>query len=87
MIGIQMLDNIKHLHSLGYLHRDIKPENFLISDTSSCRSEEDVEKLDKVIYMIDFGLAQSWKQAGGAHIEYKDGQRLTGKYVILSRLN
>ena len=41
------LKHIKYIHSCGFLHRDIKPENLLISDTSSCRSEEDVTKLAK----------------------------------------
>ena len=59
MIGIQILDHIKYLHSCGILHRDIKPENFLIDDMSSCRTEEDVIELAETLYMIDLGLACS----------------------------
>ena len=29
MIAIQLLSNIKIIHSKGYIHRDIKPNNFM----------------------------------------------------------
>ena len=33
-IGLQILDRVEQLHSLGFIFRDVKPENFLIG---SCK--------------------------------------------------
>ena len=79
MIGIQILDHIKYLHSLGILHCDIKPENILINDMSSCRSEEDMIKLAQNLYIVDFGLACYWRTAGGAHIEKRVVRGVKGR--------
>ena len=46
-----MLKRIKTLHDLGYIHRDLKPANFIIGDY----------KNSSVIYLIDFGIAEVFK--------------------------
>ena len=30
MIGLQVIDRIEALHTIGYVHRDIKPDNLAI---------------------------------------------------------
>lgn len=46
LLGIQLLERLRDLHSLGYVHNDIKLENILIG-------YKDPGK----IYLIDFGLS------------------------------
>ncbi|CAI2380628.1 unnamed protein product [Moneuplotes crassus] len=48
MIGIQLLDRIRTLHSVGYVHGDIKPSNIMFG------------KGDKknILYLIDYGLCK-----------------------------
>ena len=44
MIGIQIIDRIEYIHSLGILHGDIKPINFLVG----------VNKQKHKLYLVDF---------------------------------
>jgi serine/threonine protein kinase len=39
---------LESLHARNYIHRDIKPENFMVG-------------FDKRVYLIDFGLAQTFR--------------------------
>ena len=48
MIGLQAIDRIEALHTIGFLHRDIKPENLTIG----------LGHNSSIIYLIDFGLAK-----------------------------
>ena len=68
-IGIQMIKRIEKVHEERIIHRDIKPDNFLIGGTESTRDN---------VYIIDFGLAKTYKNNTGEHIPYKDGKNLTG---------
>lgn len=68
MLGDQMLTRIEYLHSKGYLHRDIKPENFVIG----------LGPQSKTLYLIDFGLAKTWKDHAGKHIPYRENKGLVG---------
>ncbi|CAF0887000.1 unnamed protein product, partial [Didymodactylos carnosus] len=50
-IGIQILEAIENIHSIGFLHRDIKPSNFAVGRTSlNCRN----------VFILDFGLARKY---------------------------
>jgi serine/threonine protein kinase len=49
---------LKDLHSIGYVHNDLKLENLVVGN-------KDPNK----IYLIDFGLASSFMNADGTHIE------------------
>ena len=68
LLGIQMLERIKNLHSKNYLHRDIKPENFLIG----------IGFQSNKVYMIDFGLSKKYKDNKMNHLPYKEHRPLTG---------
>ena len=68
MIGIQILDLLRRLHSCNYVHRDIKPDNFLVGIGP--------EKSD--IFIIDFGLAKRYKSVNNVHIAENSDKRLTG---------
>lgn len=46
MIGFQLLDRIRHIHSKGMVHRDIKLDNIVTG----------ILKNRKLLYLIDFGL-------------------------------
>jgi serine/threonine protein kinase len=65
MVGIQMIERIRYVHSRMFLHRDIKPDNFLIHKTPS----------NKRLFVIDFGLAKRYMDSKTrTHIPYKDGK-------------
>ncbi|XP_043119691.1 tau-tubulin kinase 2 isoform X3 [Puntigrus tetrazona] len=50
-LGLQILEAIQSIHSVGFLHRDIKPSNFAMGRfPSTCRT----------CYMLDFGLARQF---------------------------
>lgn len=51
-VGIQMIDALRVLHTIGYLHRDIKPANTTIG------RQEDGEL--RLIYLLDFGMARRY---------------------------
>ena len=52
MIGLQLLDRLKWIHSKNIIYRDIKPCNILIG-----------KKDPNVIYLIDFGLCKKYRSS------------------------
>ncbi len=42
-----MVDRLESLHQAGYVHGDMKPQNIMATNN----------KLNNVLYLIDFGLA------------------------------
>jgi len=68
MLGNQMLTRIEALHSKDYIHRDIKPENFVMG----------LGRFQKTLFMIDFGLARSYKDVNGKHIPIRENKGLVG---------
>ena len=54
IIGIELIECIKNLHSLGYVHTDIKLDNVMLDQESH-------------IVLIDFGLAQKFELENGDH--------------------
>ena len=74
-IAIQCLDRLEFIHSKGIIHCDIKPENFAIG-----------LKDPNVIYLIDFGLCQDYKNLKtGKHIEFSFTGYMTGTARYASR--
>ena len=49
IIGLQLVNRLKSIHSVGYAHRDLKPANIVIG-----KSETEAN----FIYLIDFGLSK-----------------------------
>ncbi|KAG5472571.1 hypothetical protein LSCM1_03975 [Leishmania martiniquensis] len=76
MIGIQIVQRLQYLHSVGYLHRDIKPENFVMG----------LGPNSHIVYVIDVGLSKAWRDSTGKHTPYAEGKSLTGtaRYVSIN---
>jgi len=49
-LGINILNLLERMHSIGYIHCDIKPDNIMIGNFTS------EPKLINKLYMIDFGI-------------------------------
>lgn len=58
-IGIQMVNVVQQLHSVGFIHRDIKPANF-------CISLENPRQL----VMVDFGMCRKYVNDGGSELRH-----------------
>ncbi len=52
MIGNQLIDRIKYMHSKKFLHRDIKPDNLLMG----------VGKRSHIMFLVDMGLAKKYSK-------------------------
>jgi serine/threonine protein kinase len=44
------------------VHGDVKPENFLLGTPGTTRANK--------LYLVDFGLAQRWRDAKATHVKY-----------------
>lgn len=77
MLGIQMIECVRQIHSRNYLHRDIKPENFMIG----------VDDEDWKVYIIDFGLSKKYIE-NGHHIPMVTNKSFTGtaRYASINTL-
>jgi len=67
MLSIQLIENMKYIHSCGYLHRDIKPDNFVIGYNNKNK-----------IYCIDFGIAKKYIKKNNQHIEFRTNLKFCG---------
>ncbi|KAI1286670.1 Casein kinase I gamma [Halotydeus destructor] len=75
-IGYQMIERIEYVHSKGILNRDIKPDNFLLGKKGGPN--------ERVIHVIDFGLAKEYLDDKGRHIPMKDGVMCLGTQRYMS---
>jgi len=70
-LGLQMIDAVRHLHSVKVLHRDIKPANFLV----------DYQIPHKRIHLVDFGLSKIYTEGA----PYKTGVQRVGSLRYMSK--
>jgi serine/threonine protein kinase len=61
-VAVEALTILEALHAKGYVHGDVKPENFLLGQPGTPRSNK--------LYLVDFGLAQKWRDSRAAHAKY-----------------
>ena len=54
MVGMQVLERLKLVHSCRIVHNDLKPDNLMLG----CHDDRDT------VYLIDFGLATLYKEKG-----------------------
>jgi len=74
MIALQGLDRLEYIHSKNIIHRDLKTQNFLIG-----------RKDEKIIYLIDFGLAKKYKSSRtGKFIKFTNLRRIFGSLAFSS---
>lgn len=67
LVGDQMIQRLESMHQLHYIHRDIKPDNFTLG----------VDRAEKLIYLIDFGLAKRYRHPETKqHIPYRENRGL-----------
>ena len=77
-IGAQMLARLEALHTLGWLHLDIKPDNIMIGTDDMTNRES------STLYLIDFGVAQTFLDDSYCHIEEKDVDMFVGSTMFAS---
>ena len=62
MLADQMIENIEIIHEEGLLHNDLKPNNMSMgTDANNCSQ----------LYLIDFGMCQSYREKNGKHVDYQ----------------
>jgi serine/threonine protein kinase len=77
-VGLQLIDRLESVHQCGYVHLDIKPDNILLASSNykHIGSSE--------ICLIDFGIAQTWRNEDGSHVPQQKIKRFCGNILFSS---
>lgn len=78
-IGIQLLDRLSDLHSIGYIHADLKPDNILLASAN-----RKIKKSSKII-LIDYGISRSYRDAFGDHVPFRKKVPFCGNLLFASK--
>ena len=62
MLADKMIENIEIIHEKGILHNDLKTTNMSMVIDAKNSSQ---------LYIIDFGMYESWQEENGDHIKYQ----------------
>lgn len=85
LIGLNIIDGLRILHSKGHVFVDIKPDNFMILKASDHAHEF---TSDDKLFFVDFGLVEKYTQyaGGGSHrpVANRNGVAGTPAFVSLS---
>ena len=81
--GKEMIKRLQYIHEKGFIHRDVKPDNFLFD------LNQDKEKTEKNMYLVDFGFCKQYLLHDGSHIPMKTKKQLIGtpNYVSINMHN
>eukprot|EP00274_Cyanoptyche_gloeocystis_P005108 CAMPEP_0196654580 /NCGR_PEP_ID=MMETSP1086-20130531/4309_1 /TAXON_ID=77921 /ORGANISM="Cyanoptyche gloeocystis , Strain SAG4.97" /LENGTH=323 /DNA_ID=CAMNT_0041986431 /DNA_START=83 /DNA_END=1051 /DNA_ORIENTATION=- len=75
MLGIQLLDRIEYVHSLGYIFRKLKPRDFLMGSGSNSHR----------VFPIDFALFKRFRDPEtGEHIPYREKREIMARVKYAS---
>ena len=70
-IMFQVVNSLKHLHSVGYVHNDIKPGNIMMSK-------------DYDTTLIDFGFAKKYVDSNNKHLKQTPVDNFQGNILFAS---
>ena len=69
LLGLQMLDRIKYVHSKKIILGDIKQDNFYVGRGNNAH----------ILYILDFGLSKKyWSSTVKCHIPFMRSKKLMG---------
>lgn len=67
-MGIQVINLLEKLHSLGYIHGDIKPQNILFSSNTHVDYARNLPNSKPKFTLIDFGISDKYVNNQGVHL-------------------
>ncbi|KAK0412781.1 hypothetical protein QR680_006407 [Steinernema hermaphroditum] len=73
-VGVQMVDALRDLHSVGFIHRDIRPYNF-------CPG---VDGRSSILYLVNLGRSVSYKKEDGTLRKPRTKAPIRGKLKFIS---
>eukprot|EP00347_Sterkiella_histriomuscorum_P004164 403361510 len=90
-IAVKLIGSLQGMHETGYLHSDVKPNNVVFEQYSEI---EDFFLLDQrglvqlndkaQVYLLDFGLSETYLNQDGSHIQYDKINRQLGNKFFMS---
>ena len=75
LLALQMLRRLENFHNKGFLHGDLKPENMVMGSKKNDEGK---------VFLIDFGLSESFLDSQGEHVKFQRNQKLGGTLYYLS---